>query len=96
LHDWTTGFRAIKKEVFLQEQEKIRLFQGYTFIVAFLYKAILDGYKAGEVPIHFMSRKLGNSKIAPLEYIINLLKYVISERIHELQLLKNHQDTSTD
>ncbi len=96
LHDWTTGFRAIKKEVFLQEQEKIRLFQGYTFIVAFLYKAILDGYKAGEVPIHFMSRKLGNSKIAPLEYIINLLKYVISERIRELQLSKNRQGISTD
>lgn len=86
LHDWTTGFRAIKKEVFLQEREKIRPFQGYTFMVAFLYKAILDGYTIGEVPIHFMNRKLGDSKIAPLEYIINLLKYVISERLRELKL----------
>ncbi len=85
LHDWTGGFRAIKKEVFLKEREKIRPFQGYTFQVAFLYKSILDGYKAGEVPIHFESRKSGDSKIAPLEYIINLLKYVITERIYELQ-----------
>jgi dolichol-phosphate mannosyltransferase len=88
LHDWTTGFRAIKKEVFLHEREKIRPFQGYTFIVAFLYKSILDGYRAGEVPIHFMNRKSGNSKIVPLEYIINLLKYIISERLRELQPFK--------
>jgi dolichol-phosphate mannosyltransferase len=85
LHDWTGGFRAIKKEVFLKEREKVRPFQGYTFQVAFLYKTIIDKYKAGEVPIHFQDRKLGSSKIAPLEYIINLLKYVISERIHEKQ-----------
>jgi dolichol-phosphate mannosyltransferase len=85
LHDWTTSFRAIKKDVFLQEKEKIQQFQGYTFIVAFLYKAILDGYKAGEVPIHFRNRNSGDSKIAPLEYIINLLKYVIYERLGELQ-----------
>ncbi|HYT43589.1 MAG TPA: polyprenol monophosphomannose synthase [Methylomirabilota bacterium] len=83
LHDWTSGFRAIKKEVFLKEREKVRPFQGYTFMVAFLYKSILDGYKAGEVPIHLKDRISGNSKIAPLEYIISLLKYVISERIHE-------------
>ena len=57
-------------------------------MVAFLYKSIMDGYKAGEVPIHFMNRKLGDSKIAPIEYIINLLKYVISERIRELQPFK--------
>jgi len=88
LHDWTTGYRAIRKEVFLQERENIRPFQGYTFMVAFLYKSIMDGYKAGEVPIHFMNRKLGDSKIAPIEYIINLLKYVISERIRELQPFK--------
>jgi dolichol-phosphate mannosyltransferase len=88
LHDWTTGFRAIKREVFLQEREKIRPFQGYTFMVAFLYKAILDGYTAGEVPIHFMSRKFGHSKIAPLEYIVDLLKYVVAERLGELQWFK--------
>jgi len=85
LHDWTGGYRAIKKEVFLKEREKVRPYQGYTFQVAFLYKSLEDGYKAGEVPIHFKDRTLGNSKIAPLEYIINLLTFVITERIRELQ-----------
>lgn len=88
LHDWTSGFRAIKKEVFLQEREKIRPFQGYTFLVAFLYKSILDGHQAGEVPIHFGDRKFGHSKIAPLGYIISLLRYIVSERVHELQYIK--------
>lgn len=85
IHDWTGGFRAIKKQVFLREKDKLFSFQGYTFQVAFLYKSILDGYRIGEVPIHFKDRTLGRSKIAPLEYIVNLLKYVILERIYELR-----------
>jgi dolichol-phosphate mannosyltransferase len=85
LHDWTGGFRAIKKEVFLKEKEKMGSFQGYTFQVAFLYKSILDGYKIGEVPIHFKDRTLGRSKIAPLEYMVNLLSYVFLERIREVK-----------
>lgn len=84
VYDWTGGFRAIKREVFLKEKEKLASFGGYTFQVAFLYKAILDGYRVGHVPIHFTDRMLGRSKIAPLEYIINLLKYVILERAKEV------------
>src|SRR3989344_3719890 len=88
LHDWTGGFRAYKKDAFLKEREELRPYSGYTFQVAALYKAILDGFKIGEVPIHFKDRTLGHSKIAPLEYIVNLLKYVITERIRELVLGK--------
>lgn len=84
IHDWTGGYRAIKKDIFLKEREKVLVFQGYTFQVAFLYKSILDGYSVAEVPVHFSDRMHGRSKIAPLEYIINLLSYVIKERIREL------------
>ena len=84
LHDWTGGYRAIKSEVFQKEKEKVRQFTGYTFQAAFLYKSLLDGYKAGEVPIHFRTRTAGDSKIAPLQYIINVLRYIITERIREL------------
>ncbi len=85
VHDWTGGYRAIRKEVFLKEKEKIEKFTGYTFQVAFLYKALIDGYKIAEVPFTATDRTAGRSKIAPLEYIINLLKYVITERIKELE-----------
>lgn len=83
-HDWTGGFRAIKKQLFLKERNKLSAFQGYTFQVAFLYKSLIDGYKIGEVPIHFSDRTLGRSKIAPGTYIVDLLKYVIYERLKEL------------
>lgn len=85
IYDWTGGYRAIKKEVFLKERNKLSTFQGYTFQVAFLYKSLLDGYKVGHVPIHFSDRTLGRSKIAPVEYIINLLSYVLMERIREFK-----------
>lgn len=84
IHDWTGGFRALKKEVFLKEKEKVKSYQGYTFQVAFLYNSVMDGYKVGEVPIHFADRTLGRSKIAPLEYIVNLLMYVTTARIKEI------------
>lgn len=84
IHDWTGGYRALKKQVFIKEKEKVMSYQGYTFQVAFLFNAVMDGFKVGEVPIHFADRTLGRSKIAPLEYIVNLLVYVITARIKEL------------
>ncbi len=84
IHDWTGGFRAITKEVFLKERHEMRGFNGYIFQIAFLKKAVRDGYKIAEVPVHFSDRKLGNSKIAPLHYIMTVLKFVILTRIQEL------------
>ncbi|MDO8657324.1 MAG: glycosyltransferase [Candidatus Levybacteria bacterium] len=84
IHDWTGGFRAIKKEVFLKEKREMQGYNGYIFQIAFLHKAVRDGFKVGEVPLHFSDRKLGNSKIAPVNYIISVLKFVITTRIKEL------------
>lgn len=83
IHDWTGGFRAIRKEVFLKEKDELDAFRGYTFQVSFLNKVVRDGFKVAEVPIHFTDRTLGRSKIAPREYIIDLLKYVITASIKE-------------
>lgn len=84
IHDWTGGYRALKREVFLKEKEELTEFRGYTFQVSFLHKAVRDGFKISEVPFHFSDRTLGDSKIAPPEYIFNLLKYVITARTREL------------
>lgn len=83
IHDWTGGFRALKKEVFLKEKNELDAFRGYTFQVSFLNKVVRDGYKVAEVPINFTDRTLGRSKIVPREYIIDLLKYVITASIKE-------------
>lgn len=83
IHDWTGGFRAMKKEVFLKEKNELTAFRGYTFQVSYLNKVVRDGYKVAEVPIAFTDRTLGRSKIAPGEYIVDLLKYVITASIKE-------------
>lgn len=84
IHDWTGGFRAIRKEVFLKEKEELTAFRGYTFQVSFLHKAARDGYKIAEVPFSFNERYIGNSKIAPKEYIIDLLEYLFKARLKEI------------
>ena len=83
IHDWTGGFRAIKKEVFLKEKSELTAFKGYTFQVSFLNKAVRDGFKVAEVPINFTDRTLGHSKIVASEYIVDLLKYVITASFKE-------------
>jgi dolichol-phosphate mannosyltransferase len=56
---------------------------GYVFQIAFLHKAIQMGAHIVEVPIHFTDRKFGHSKIAPAEYIKNVLLYVFSARVSQ-------------
>ena len=84
IHDWTGGYRAIKKEVFLKERNEFAKYGGYTFQVAVLYNAVLDGFKIAEVPFHATDRVLGRSKIAPFDYIKNLLQYVIVSKFIEI------------
>lgn len=83
-HDWTGGYRALKKEVFIREKTKLHEYNGYIFQIAFLHMALSDGFKVGEVPFHFTDRTLGKSKIAPLGYIFDVLYFVITARIKEL------------
>lgn len=85
IHDWTGGYRALRKEVFLKEREELTNYKGYIFQISFLHKAIRDGFKIGEVPFHFSDRALGKSKIAPLGYIIEVFKFVILTRIKDFQ-----------
>ena len=85
IHDWTGGFRAIKKEVFQKVKSDMDDFRGYIFQIAFLHKAVRGGFKIAEVPLHFSDRTLGNSKIAPIPYILDVIKYVLVARVIELK-----------
>lgn len=84
IHDWTGGYRALKKEVFLKEKKELASYNGYIFQISFLHKAVRDGFKIAEVPFHFTDRTLGKSKIAPLGYIFDVLYFVITTRIREM------------
>jgi dolichol-phosphate mannosyltransferase len=78
------GYRAIKKEVFIKERDKLSIFKGYRFQVGFLHTAVADGYKIAEVPFHAKDRTTGVSKMEGAETIIDTLSYVITARIKEL------------
>ena len=84
IHDWTGGFRAIKKEVFLKVQKEMQDFRGYIFQIAFLHMAEHQKFKIGEVPLHFSDRTLGSSKIAPLGYILDVVTFVLITRFFEI------------
>lgn len=84
IHDWTGGYRALKKEVFLKEKEKLIPLKGYRFQVGFLHMAVQDGFKIAEVPFQATDRTMGRSKMARGETIVNTLEYVFYSRFIEL------------
>jgi len=81
IHDWTSGFRAVRSQAYLKVRRQLLDFTSYTFQVAFLHKALLSGKKIGEVPIHFTDRFLGKSKIPFIQYITSLIFYLIKQTI---------------
>ncbi len=83
IHDWTGGYRMLTRKVFLKEKKELIDYNGYVFQVAFLHKAVRDGFRIAEVPFDFTDRALGKSKIASFNYIANVLNYVIRARIYE-------------
>lgn len=83
--DWTTGYRAIRKKVIQQVLPQLKgdRFSGYAFQIGFLHKTVGSGFKVGEVPIKFIDRTEGKSKLGP-EYIKNTLLYILKVRWQEL------------
>lgn len=85
VHDWTTGYRAIKREVVdtVLPELNDEKFMGYTFQIGFLHKSRKKGYKVAEVPIQFIDRTKGKSKLGS-EYIKNTLHYILKVRYQEI------------
>lgn len=83
--DWTTGYRAIKRNVVEAVLPHLRepVFNGYTWQIGFLVKALQSGYKIGEVPFHFTDRTVGASKLG-LEFFFNTLIYIMKTRINQI------------
>ncbi|MCA9368688.1 MAG: glycosyltransferase family 2 protein [Pseudomonadales bacterium] len=85
IRDWTTGYRAIKKEVYEAVHPLINSerFMGYTFQIGFLNNAVRKGFKVKEVPFVFVDRTIGESKLGT-EYIKNTLLYIFKIRLDDL------------
>ncbi len=76
--DWTTGFRAIKSWVISSSMDSIDNYTGYVFQIALLDNAIKQKAIISEIPLHFVDRKEGDSKINSFQYIMHTLLYVLT------------------
>ncbi len=85
IHDWTTGYRAIKREVVeaILPNLTSTAFQGYTWQIGFLVKSLQNKYKVSEVAFKFQDREKGKSKLGP-EYIINTIIYIMKVRLNTI------------
>lgn len=63
IHDTTAGFKCYRREVLETiELDKIR-FKGYAFQIEMKFTAVQCGFKVKEVPVIFVNRELGISKM---------------------------------
>ncbi|MFZ5376085.1 MAG: glycosyltransferase [Patescibacteria group bacterium] len=85
IHDWTGGYRAIRKEVFQAVSKDLTdaKFAGYTFQVGFLNSTLNNGFKVAEVPFHFKDRTRGVSKMGP-EYLKSIMIFLIKTRLEQI------------
>ena len=87
LHDATGGFRAFRRETL----EGIRLgsvtSQGYCFQVDMARRAVTAGYRVVEVPITFVEREYGESKMSGhivREALVNVTRWGVQHRARQL------------
>ena len=74
--EWTNGYRAIKRWVIEKHIDDLENYTGYVFQVALIDNAIKSNARIREIPIHFIDRTKGVSKIDSIEYITQTLLYV--------------------
>ena len=66
-NDCTAGFRCYRREVLLDIDLERFISDGYSFLIEMLFKCQQRGHSVGEVPIVFVNRALGHSKISQRE-----------------------------
>jgi dolichol-phosphate mannosyltransferase len=88
LHDLTTGFKLTKVKGVLDKIDLDNLYSNsFAYKVHILGEAIINGAKWVEVPINFMARTEGESKLIKNE-MIETLKVIFLVQIHNPKILK--------
>ena len=93
IHDYTGGFNLYSRELLGELQLDTLQAGGYGFLIELKYRALRQANKLAEVPIVFMDRTLGVSKIPKSTLVKNLL---LVPRIRSPKLQANNtQDERT-
>ena len=83
LKDATGGFRAYRAELLEKLTHGDIASQGYCFQVDMAWRAVKSGARVVEVPITFVERELGQSKMSRaivVEALVNVTRWGIAER----------------
>ncbi len=62
--DCTSGYRCWRREALARLPVAAMVSDGYAFLVEMMYEAKQRGFRIGEVPIIFVERRLGQSKLS--------------------------------
>jgi dolichol-phosphate mannosyltransferase len=79
INDVTTGYRAYKREVLRGMDLNQIKSGGYVFQAEILLKVMENGFRIKEVPITFVDRKKGTSKLSRKE-MLNFLMFCLKSR----------------
>ena len=79
VRDCTSGFRCYRHSVLQNLDLETIQSQGYAFQVEMMYRVIQQGFKVVEMPITFVDRRLGTSKMSH-KIIIEAFTYVLRTR----------------
>ena len=71
--DCTSGYRCWRREALAQLPIRAMVSDGYSFLVEMLFEAKRRGFRIGEVPIIFVERRLGQSKLSNSVLIESLI-----------------------
>jgi dolichol-phosphate mannosyltransferase len=71
--DCTSGFRCWRRKALERIPIARMVSDGYAFLVEMLFEAHRRGYRIGEVPIIFVERRLGQSKVSSTVLIESLI-----------------------
>ena len=72
-NDCTSGFRCWQREALAQLPIASMVSDGYSFLTEMLYEAKRKGFRIGEVPIIFVERRIGQSKLSSSVLIESLI-----------------------
>lgn len=64
IRDWTSGFKVLRAEVLEAIDLSSIRSEGYSFLIEVTYRALRHGFQIVEVPILFVDRRAGTSKLS--------------------------------
>jgi dolichol-phosphate mannosyltransferase len=77
IRDTTSGYRGYRREVLERTRfDRIKI-KGYAVHGEMAYQAWINGFRLGEVPIHFRNRRRAASKLSAAEIYLALINFAL-------------------